>query len=158
MSRRWLGWAWLVVALTACDGRAATYDLILRHGRVVDGTGNPAFFADVAVKGGRIAAVGRVNGDAASEIDVTGLIVAPGFIDVHTHAEEIDEQPRAENFARMGVTTIVVGNCGMSVLNVGDFFRRLEATNVSVNVATLIGHGAVRGMVMGGSFMRPPTE
>jgi N-acyl-D-amino-acid deacylase len=134
---------WFVAAFASVSGRAATYDLILRHGRVIDGTGNP---------------VGLVNGDAASEIEVKGLIVAPGFIDVHTHAEEIDELPRAENFARMGVTTIVLGNCGMSVLNVGDFFRRLEATNVSVNVATLIGHGAVRGKVMGGSFMRPPTE
>src|SRR6185295_509671 len=157
MSLRWLWRVWLVAVLIAWNGQAAaTYDLILRHGRVIDGTGNPAFFADVAVKEGRIAAVGQLNGDATREIDAKGLIVAPGFIDVHTHAEEIDELPRAENFARMGVTTIVLGNCGMSVLNVGDFLRRLEATNVSVNVATLIGHGAVRGKVMGGSFMRPP--
>src|SRR5438093_315111 len=110
----------VVAGCASVSGRAATYDLILRHGRVIDGSGNPAFLADVAVKEGRIAALGHVNGNTASEIDVTGLIVAPGFIDVHTHAEEIDELPRAENFLRMGVTTIVLGNCGMSVLNVGD--------------------------------------
>jgi N-acyl-D-amino-acid deacylase len=136
---------------------AEPFDLVIRHGRIADGTGNPAFFADLAVKEGRIAALGKISGDARVEIDATGLTVAPGFIDVHTHAEELDELPLAENFLRMGVTTLVLGNCGSSALNVGEFFRRLEATNISPNVATLIGHGTVRGKAMGGSFMRPPT-
>jgi N-acyl-D-amino-acid deacylase len=137
---------------------AADYDLLLRGGRVVDGTGNPASFADVAVKDGRIVGVGKIDGTAKREVDAAGRIVCPGFIDVHTHAEEIDELPLAENFVRMGVTTIVLGNCGSSKLDVGNFFKRLEATNISVNVATLVGHGSVRSRVMGGSFMRPPTE
>ena len=137
--------------------RSETFDLIIRHGRVADGTGNPAFFADVAVRKGRIAALGKFSGTARMEIDATGLIVAPGFIDVHTHAEEIDELPLAENFTRMGVTTLVLGNCGSSVVDVKEFFRRIETTNFSPNVATLIGHGSVRSKVMGGSFMRPPT-
>src|SRR5262249_3309956 len=124
---------------------------------VADGTGNPAYAADIAVTNGRIAVVGRVRGEATTVIDARGLVVAPGFIDVHTHAEEIDEMPRAENFVRMGVTTLVLGNCGSSILDVGSFFRRLEATNISPNVATLIGHGTVRGKAMGGSFMRPPS-
>ena len=136
---------------------AAAFDLIIRGGRVIDGTGNPAFVADVAVKDGHIAALGRIRGDAPLEIDASGSVIAPGFIDVHTHAEEIDELPMAENFVRMGVTTLVLGNCGSSAPNVGEFFRRLEATNISPNVATLIGHGTVRGKAMGGSFMRPPT-
>ncbi len=136
---------------------AETYDLIVRHGRVVDGTGNPAFFGDIAVTNGRIAAVGRITGDAKKEIDATGLIVAPGFIDVHTHADDIPDLPRAENFARMGVTTIVVGNCGGSVENIGKLFSQIEAKPASVNVASLVGHGTIRGKVMGGSFMRPPT-
>jgi N-acyl-D-amino-acid deacylase len=137
--------------------QAQTFDLILRHGRIVDGTGNPAYFADIALKDGKIAAIGKIGQTAESEIDVQGLIVAPGFIDVHTHAEEIDDLPLAENFARMGVTTLVLGNCGSSELKVGDYFRRLESTNISVNVATLIGHGTVRRKAMGGSFDRPPT-
>ncbi len=136
---------------------AADYDLILRNGRVVDGCGNPARLADVAAKDGRIVAVGPVSGSATTEVDVRGLIVAPGFIDVHTHAEDIDDLPRGENFVRMGVTTLVLGNCGGSVRNVGDFFRRLEATNISPNVTTLIGHGTVRERAMGGEFDRPPT-
>ena len=136
---------------------AAEFDLVIRHGRVMDGTGNPARFADVGVKQGRIVAVGTVKGSGTTEVDATGLIVAPGFIDVHTHAEDIDDLPRGENFVRMGVTTLVLGNCGGSVLNVGLFFRRLEATNISPNVATLIGHGTVREKAMGGDFDRPPT-
>ncbi len=136
---------------------AADFDLILRNGRVIDGTGNPARFADVAVKDGRIVAVGRVTGSATKEADARGLVIAPGFIDVHTHAEEIDDSPRGENFLRMGVTTLVLGNCGSSVQNIGTFFRRCEATNISPNIATLIGHGTVRERAMGGEFDRPPT-
>ncbi len=144
--------------LFCCGGlRAAAFDLVLRNGRVVDGTGNPAYFADIALKDGRIAAIGKVSGKGTEEVDVRGLIVAPGFIDVHTHAEEIDELPLAENFVRMGVTTLVLGNCGSSVLKVGEFFRRVEATNISVNVATLIGHGSVRRKAMGGDFSRAPN-
>jgi len=146
-----------VVAL-ACPGLSAqSYDLLLRHGRVADGTGNPSFFADVAIKDGRIAAIGKIDTTAKAEIDARGLTIAPGFIDVHTHAEDIDELPLAENFVRMVVTTVVLGNCGSSVLRVGEFFRRLEATNISVNVATLIGHGSIRKQAMGGSFARPPA-
>ena len=132
-------------------------DIVIRNGRIADGSGNPAFFADVAIKDGRIARIGRIEDKAANELDAKGLIVAPGFIDVHTHAEDVPEVPLAENFLRMGVTTIVLGNCGSSVRNVGEFFEKLEANPVSINVATLIGHGTVRGKVMGGSFMRPPT-
>jgi N-acyl-D-amino-acid deacylase len=137
---------------------AATFDLIVRHGRVADGSGNPAFFADVAVSEGRIVAVGKVAGDATTEIDATGQVIAPGFIDVHTHAEEIDELPLAENFLRMGVTTLVLGNCGSSVASVSEFFKRLQSIAISPNIATLVGHGTVRGKVMGGSFMRPPSS
>jgi N-acyl-D-amino-acid deacylase len=149
--------AFLAATLFGCASWAADYDLVLRNGRVIDGTGNPARFADIAVKDGRIAGVGRVSANATSEVDVRGLIVAPGFIDVHTHAEDIDDLPLGENFVRMGVTTLVLGNCGGSVRNVGDWFRRIETNHVSPNVATLIGHGTVRGRAMGGDFDRPPT-
>jgi N-acyl-D-amino-acid deacylase len=148
---------WFACLACAFTAAAADYDLVLRHGRVIDGTGNPARFADVAVKDGRIAAVGRVSGSTTKEVDARGLIIAPGFIDVHTHAEDIDDLPRGENFVRMGVTTLILGNCGSSVRNIGDFFRRIETTNVSPNVATLIGHGTVRERAMGGEFDRPPT-
>ncbi len=136
---------------------AAGFDVVIRNGRVVDGSGNPAFFADVGVQGGRIAAIGSIEVKGRTEIDATGLIVAPGFIDVHTHADEIADQPLAENFLRMGVTTVVVGNCGDSTLDVDKYFREIAAKKISLNVATLVGHNRVREKVMGGDFDRPPT-
>ncbi len=138
---------------------APAYDLLIRGGRVVDGIGGPAYFADVGVTNGRVAAIGRPLAGAAREIlDATGQIVAPGFIDVHTHAEDVPDLPAAENFLRMGVTTLVLGNCGSSTLDVRGFFSRLETNPVAPNVATLVGQGSVRARVMGGSFMRPPTD
>src|SRR4051794_27756919 len=107
----------LLWAISLTASAAEPYDLILRHGRVIDGTGNPAFHADVAVREGRVAAIGNLTGATAKkELDVSGLVVAPGFIDVHTHAEDIEDQPLAENFLRMGVTTLILGNCGASTL------------------------------------------
>lgn len=137
---------------------AAEYDWLIKGGRVADGTGNPAYFADVGIQAGRIKAVGKnLTGDAKQVVDAKGMIVAPGFIDVHTHAEGIEKQPLAENFVRMGVTTLVLGNCGGSRLDIGKYFKELDDVKVSPNVATLIGEGTVRGQVMGGSFKRPPT-
>lgn len=136
---------------------AASYDCIIRQGRIVDGTGNPAYFADVAIKDGKVVKIGKITAPAPKEIDAKGMIVAPGFIDVHTHADEIVEQPKAENFLRMGVTTLVVGNCGGSELNVGKLFTDIAREKISPNVATLIGHNTVRQKAMGGSFDRPPT-
>ncbi|MFT5492759.1 MAG: N-acyl-D-amino-acid deacylase [Limisphaerales bacterium] len=136
---------------------AQEFDLIIRDGRVADGSGNPLFHADVAVKDGRIAAIGRIKGKAKEEVSARGMIVAPGFIDVHSHAENITDNPLAKNFLRMGVTTIVLGNCGSSKTDVGGFFKKIEGKGFSPNVATLIGQGRVRSQIMGGSFRRPPT-
>lgn len=153
---------WLFLGLLTCAS-AAPFDTIIRHGRVVDGSGNPAFFADVAIKDGRVGQIGKITGSATKEIDATGLIVAPGFIDVHTHADEVGDatpktfEQRAENFLRMGVTTLVVGNCGGSALDIAKFFDAVATNGISPNVCTLIGHNTVREKAMGGSFDRPPT-
>lgn len=147
-----------VLLLGLLAARAADeFDLVLRHGRIVDGTGKEAFVGDIGIKDGKIVSVGAVEGKGKKEVDVKGLVVAPGFIDVHTHAEEIDDQPKGENFVRMGVTSLVLGNCGSSVLKVGEFFDRLEKEKMAPNVATLIGHGTVRGKAMDGTFNRVPT-
>ena len=132
------------------------YDLLIAGGQVVDGTGAPARRADVAIKAGRIVEIGTLAKLYAREvIDASGLVVAPGFIDVHTHADDLVEQPRAENFVRMGVTTIVAGNCGSSALDVGKALTAIEQAGASVNFATLIGHNTVRREVMGTANRNP---
>lgn len=145
-----------LIAISANQAPPA-FDLIVKGGRIVDGTGNPAYFADVAVSKGRIVKIGRNLGVAKQTLDAKGMVVAPGFIDVHTHAENVTRLRDAENYIRMGVTTIVVGNCGSSVPNVASFFKEVDR-QVAVNVATLIGHNTVRSAAMGGSFDRPPTN
>src|SRR5215210_4705604 len=133
------------------------FDLVITNARVVDGSGNPWFRADVGVKDGRIARVGRVAAsEGARAIDAKGRVLAPGFIDVHTHAEDIYEQPDAENFVRMGVTTLVTGNCGGSAVDVGRFLGRVQETPLAVNLATLVGHNSVRREVFG-EQNRPPS-
>jgi len=150
----------LLFAMVSLTASAANndYDFVVRNGRIIDGSGNPSFHGDIAVKDGRIVTVGKVGARASREFDATNLVVAPGFIDVHTHAEDIDDLPLGESFLRMGVTTLVLGNCGMSTLNVADFFDQLESLTISPNVATLIGHGTLRSRAMRGSFMRPPSD
>ena len=133
------------------------YDLVIIGGRLVDGSGSAARRADVAITAGRVAAIGTFRAaDGRAAIDARGLVVAPGFIDVHTHADDLAEQPRAENFVRMGVTTVVAGNCGASPVDVGEALAAVEGSGPSVNFATLVGHNAVRTAVMG-TANRPPT-
>lgn len=149
---------WLAAALSFVAAHGADYDVIIVGGSVVDGTGRPAFTADVAIKDGKVAKIGEITGSATTRIDAHGLVVAPGFIDVHTHSDDLVERlPLSEHFLKMGVTSIVVGNCGVSNASVGDFFARLEKNGVSPNVATLIGHNTVRKAAMGGIFDRAPT-
>jgi N-acyl-D-amino-acid deacylase len=137
--------------------RAEQFDLLIRNALIADGTGTPLVRGSIAVKGQRIVAVGEVAGTAAKVVEAEGRVVAPGFIDVHTHSERIARLPAAENFVRMGVTTIVTGNCGGSRTDVAKFFEELATAKVAINVATLIGHNSVRRDAMGGNFDRPPT-
>lgn len=148
----------LIVAISAIAANRAPveYDLIVKGGRIVDGTGNPAYYGDVAVNKGKIVKIGRDLGTSKQTLEAKGMIVAPGFIDVHTHAENVTTFRDAENYIRMGVTTLVVGNCGGSARNIGEFFKDVDR-KTAVNVASLIGHNTVRSAAMGGSFDRPPT-
>ncbi len=90
------------------------YDLVVRGGTVVDGTGAPKRQADIAIDGDRIAEVGRITASAREEIDADGLIVAPGFVDVHTHYDgQVTWDPYLTPSSWHGVTTVVMGNCGV---------------------------------------------
>jgi N-acyl-D-amino-acid deacylase len=130
---------------------AADYDILIRNARVIDGSGNPWFRGDVAVKDGRIAAIGRLaNVSATRTIDAHERIIAPGFIDVHTHVEGgVEKNPRGDNYLLDGVTTVVTGNCGGSELNLATWFDKLDKLGLGLNVASLIGHNTVRSEVMG---------
>ncbi len=149
--------ACLAIQFTAWTAPAADYDLLIHNARIADGTGEKIYPGSVAVKEGRIAAVGGLHGTASVTIDAQGRVLAPGFIDVHTHSEKVAELPISENFLRMGVTSIITGNCGMSRTDIGKFFAELEEAKLSLHVAALIGHGSIRKEAMGGSFLRAPN-
>jgi N-acyl-D-aspartate/D-glutamate deacylase len=167
--------AWLTLSLTlllsACaapGGPADPYDLLIRGGRVVDGSGNPAVDADVAVTNGRIARIGRLEGaDATRVIDAAGQVVAPGFIDLHTHSDlELLIDGAAQSKIRQGVTLDVLAE-GSSVAprdglpmeddgalkqdwtTFSEYFDRLERQGVSINVISHVATGQVRRVVLG---------
>ncbi len=160
------------------------YDLILKGGRIYDGSGMPSFIGDIAIRNGRIAAIGRINAAADHLLDVGGLAVAPGIIDFHTHFDaQLWWDPLASSSTAHGVTTIVMGNCGLTLAPCkpesraaligtfvrvedmprqtlqagipwewtthGEYLDALERKPLGLNVATLIGHCAVRQFAMG---------
>jgi predicted amidohydrolase YtcJ len=156
-SIRWALLAWAVLMADPGAGQAGppgvAADVILKGGTVIDGTGAPGRRADVAIRGDRIVAVGSFEAEPATKvIDVSGLIVAPGFIDLHTHSDEGITRPRTRlnaNYLTQGVTTIVTGNCGGGVLDVAKYFATIDAHGAGTNVIHLIPHGEVRSAVLG---------
>lgn len=139
--------------------QAPTYDLILRGGRIVDGTASPWYTADIAITGDTIVRIApAIAGQAKREVNVKGLIVAPGFIDIHTHARRgIFEVPTADNYVRQGVTTLIEGPDGSSPIPIAPFLEKVAATRITPNFAMFIGQGSVRSEVMG-EVDRPATR
>lgn len=137
-----------------------SFDLIIKNGRIIDGTGNSWYYGDVGVTGGKIAFIGRIDQAQGTRIiDAQGLIVAPGFIDVHAHIEGGElTSPTANNFIHDGVTSVVTGNCGGSNLNLEAYFQQLDSIKTSINVASLIGHNTVRRAAMGDAQRDPTLE
>ena len=137
------------------------YDLIIRNARIIDGTGSPWYRADVAVRGDTIARIASSIAEPATRVvDANGLIVSPGFIDIHNHAREnIFELPSADNYIRQGVTTLIEGPDGGSEVPLGPFLDKLDATQKSINIGSFIGQGSVREAVLGRANRRPtPAE
>lgn len=152
-----------------------TFDLVLRGGTVLDGTGSPGRTADVAITGGRIVEIGRIDGRGTDEWDVAGATVSPGFIDLHSHADfTVFGAPGAITQVSQGVTTLVTGNCGFSPFPVvdehrdelishrliadsgawdwrtaGEYADAVDALPLGVNLALQVGHGALRIGAMG---------
>ena len=165
-------WSGLLLALAVftmvsgdrAQGQTPTYDVLIRNGRIVDGTGAPWYAADLAVSGGRIAAIGRLDRAAAAEvIDAAGHVVAPGFIDMmgQTAAPFLKDPGAAFNLLTQGITTISAGE-GVSDAPLGDtdaqsrgrrtmrqFFQTIEAAGLPLNVAQTVGHTRIRALVIG---------
>ncbi len=164
-------------------GSGAEPDLVLRRATVFDGLGAPGLEMDVAVTGDRITEVGRITATGSEEIDLAGMALSPGFIDIHSHADlSLLVNPNAESRVRQGVTLEIVGQDGNSVgpmsdagfrgtrdryrdsygvdidfRDLGGFLDQLDRSPATVNLATMIGHGTIRGLVVGGAD-RPATE
>jgi len=135
-------------------------DLVIVNARIVDGSGSPAEDGAVRVRGGRIIEVGTVQPrDGDEVVDAAGLVLAPGFVDTHSHHDRgLHDERSALGAVSQGITTIVVGQDGSSNLPLVTFFRRLEEEPVAVNVASYAGHGSIRLQVMGDDFRREATE
>jgi N-acyl-D-amino-acid deacylase len=166
----------LVLALPAI-AVDAPYDLVIRHGKIVDGTGNPWFEGDLAIRGDRIVAIGRaVAGTARREVDARGLVVAPGFIDIHSHSDELlleDGEARSKIFQGVSLEVLgegessgpnvvprsaVVGGKNVSWSTLGDYFEVLERSGISVNVVSYVGLDNVWQGAMGHAFGRPSAD
>ncbi len=142
------------------------FDLLIRGGRVFDGTGNPAFPGDVGIRNGRVVAVGRLPGATADRIvNATGKHVSPGFIDIHSHADDgasiqggfRDQDARyraAPNLVTQGVTTVVVNHDGRSPWPISEQRSILETRGIGTNAMLMVGHGTVRARVMGNDYRR----
>ena len=150
------------VALLGAWSDSQSYDLLIRGGRVLDGSGNPWLREDIAIRGDRIVKRGRLTDVQAERvIDATGLVVAPGFIDVHSHASGSLARERlreARGLLAQGITTVVVNPDGGGPVDTIAQRRTLETGGVGVNVALLIGHGSVRSAVIGGARRAPTTD
>jgi len=165
---------------TVLPGADKPFDLLIQNARIVDGTGNPWFHGDLAIRGDRIVAIGpQLSGDSKQTLDATGLVVAPGFIDIHSHSDYLLlEDGHAQSKIRQGVTTEILGE-GFSAgpakgqragrqVTVGEktwkwttlegYFQALEKSGMATNVASYVGIGAVWESVMGKSFDRPTEE
>jgi N-acyl-D-amino-acid deacylase len=156
------------------------FDIVIKNGYIIDGTGKPMFKGNVYVKDGKITKIGDGSEAGDKVINAEGLIVCPGFIDVHNHSDyTLLINGRAESFIRQGVTTINIGNCGHSPAPVrlkgrrvtvmwglkvninwsslAEYFKRLEDTGIGINVRAMVGFGSIREAVMGFE-MRDPTK
>jgi len=148
----------LMFLAMSCGGQS--YDLVIKNGLIVDGTGEPAYTGDIAIRGNRIVEIGNVKDSRAAEtIDVSGLIVAPGFIDVHTHCDRgIKRVPTVDNYILQGVTTVIGGNCGGHPFPLAELYRDLEKEGISINFGCLIGHNTIRREVMEYKMEAPTKE
>ena len=154
---KWIGWLLLPVTLLAQNDQP---DILIINGRIVDGTGNSWYHADLSIRNGKIETIAKNLPRKANRIiDAQNRIVAPGFIDVHTHIEDDEKkEPLAQSFLYDGVTTCITGNCGLSHVNIGNYLNWIDSLQLSINVASLIGQNDVRRAVIGRANRNPTPD
>ena len=153
----------LVLGLLAffVAGYSTSYDVVIKGGTIYDGMGRTPFVADIGVANGTIKTIGNIETTGGSTIDAKGLIVSPGFIDMHTHCDsglQSEKGKNVKNYLMQGVTTVVTGNCGGGTYRIEEFFSKLESRGVGLNVIHLVGHGTIRRIVMGQEAREPTDE
>ncbi len=152
----------LLLLYAASPSRAQKLDLVIRNGSVLDGSGSPAQQVDIGIRGDRVVLIGKnLTQKASRVIDAHGLVVAPGFVDPHTHTFEDLSNPvtsRNDAYLMQGVTTVATGNDGSSPLQIGDALHKWTQQGIGTNAALFIGQGTVRSAVMGMSDAKPTSE
>ncbi|MEJ2585059.1 MAG: amidohydrolase family protein, partial [Robiginitalea sp.] len=149
---------WASLLVLGCSS-PETYDILIKNGQVLDGSGSDPYKGDIGIRGDRIEALGDLSGAVGGrEIDAGGLVVAPGFIDIHTHLDPILELSECESHLRQGVTTALGGPDGSSPWPFGAYLDTLEQIGVGMNVGYLIGHNTVRRNVMDLENRAPTAE
>ncbi len=164
MFKRWLiiisAIAITMFSLAGC--KSGEFDILIKNGTIVDGSGNPSFSGDIGITGDTIVEIGDLSGrTAAKVIDAKGLAVSPGFIDMHTHCDGGLGRPGANanlNYLIQGTTTVVTGNCGDGTFEVAETKEKWEKQGIGTNAAHLVGFGTVRGSVMGREQREPTPE
>jgi N-acyl-D-aspartate/D-glutamate deacylase len=152
-----------LVALSLLAADPVEADYVLRGGDIYDGSAGPAVAGDVAIKGDRIVAVGIVEvREGAKVIDAAGLVIAPGFIDLHSHSDGPILEPKTRantNYLTQGCTTVVTGNCGSGPVDVASYYQKIDERGAGTNVLHLIPHGSLRAKAMGSTNRSPsPAE
>ncbi len=150
---------WIAAIMLCAASTAASQSVLIEGARVLDGTGRPAVIQDVRIIGDRIADIGQLHQRQGETVIIaSGLVLAPGFIDTHSHADDqIFEHRDALADVSQGVTTVIVGQDGGSVFPLAGFFEKLEKTPAAVNIASYVGHGTLRDKVLGADFRRVST-
>ena len=144
----------LLFLISGCDS-GFEHDIVIRNGTIIDGTGHSRFQGDIALNGNLITMIGLVNGAGKKEIDAKGKIIAPGFIDTHSHHDfGIFDKPDALAAVSQGITTLFIGQDGFSNQPLTDFTRKLRRKPVAVNIASFSGHNSLRKIVLGKDFKR----
>jgi len=134
------------------------YDIIIRDGFVIDGTGTPGYSSDIGILDGKIKAIGKINGNAKSEVNIKGKIISPGFIDTHSHHDEgMFVNTDMSGALTQGITTVFIGQDGSSDYPLLNLTNKLENNPVAINIGSYSGHNTLRGIVMGLDFKREST-